>query len=144
MVGTFLGTGASSGVPMLNCSCKVCTSSYSKNKRLRSSFFLESSSGIKLLIDTGPDIRQQLLREKIDRLDLVLYTHEHYDHIMGFDDIKFYTRCAPLNIYARDTAMAHIRNAFPYNFTSKPSLSGKADIIANVIRDFEPFFFLKV
>lgn len=71
MVGTFWERGASSGVPMLNCSCKVCTSSYSKNKRLRSSFFLESSSGIKLLIDTGPDIRQQLLREKIDKLDLV-------------------------------------------------------------------------
>ncbi|UGQ17321.1 MBL fold metallo-hydrolase [Borrelia sp. RT1S] len=140
MLGIFLGTGASSGVPMLNCDCRVCGSSSDKNKRLRSSFFL-CVSGVNLLIDTGPDIRTQLLRENISRLDLVLYTHEHYDHVMGLDDIKFHTRQVPLNMYARGSTMQHIKNAFPHNFTSRMSISGKANIIPNLAVELEPIVF---
>ncbi|WKC58082.1 MBL fold metallo-hydrolase [Borrelia sp. P9F1] len=140
MLGIFLGTGASSGVPMLSCDCRVCVSSSDKNKRLRSSFFL-CVSGVNLLIDTGPDIRAQLLRENISRLDLVLYTHEHYDHVMGLDDIKFFTRQFPLNVYARESTMQHIRNAFPHNFTSRASVSGKANIIPNLAVELEPIVF---
>ncbi|AHH06592.1 Metal-dependent hydrolase [Borrelia crocidurae DOU] len=140
MLGIFLGTGASSGVPMLNCNCRVCNSNFYKNKRLRSAFLL-SLCGLNLLIDTGPDIRTQLLRENILKLDLVLYTHEHYDHIMGLDDIKFYTRCVPLPIYARETTMHHIKNAFPHNFSSRMSISGKANILPRLAVDFEQIFF---
>ncbi|UER67695.1 MBL fold metallo-hydrolase [Borrelia sp. BU AG58] len=140
MLGIFLGTGASSGIPMLNCDCRVCSSSFGKNKRLRSSFLL-GVDGINLLIDTGPDIRAQLLRENISSLDLVLYTHEHYDHVMGFDDIKFYTRHIPLNVYARGSTMQHIRNAFPHNFTTEASISGRANIIPNLAIELEPIVF---
>ncbi|AHH14031.1 MBL fold metallo-hydrolase [Borrelia hermsii] len=140
MLGIFLGTGASSGVPMLNCSCRVCSLNFGKNKRLRSAFFL-SLCGMNLLIDTGPDIRTQLLRENIVKLDLVLYTHEHYDHIMGLDDIKFYTRTVPLPIYARESTMQHIKNAFPHNFSSKVSISGKANIIPSLAVDLQQIFF---
>ncbi|AYE36396.1 PhnP protein [Borrelia turcica IST7] len=140
MLGIFLGTGASSGIPMLNCNCRVCSSSSAKNKRLRSSLLL-NVSGINLLIDTGPDIRAQLLRESVSSLDLILYTHEHYDHVMGLDDIKFYTRNSPLNIYARESTMKHIKNAFPHNFTSKVSTSGKANIIPNLAIELEPIIF---
>ncbi|BCR19479.1 Phosphoribosyl 1,2-cyclic phosphate phosphodiesterase [Borrelia miyamotoi] len=140
MLGIFLGTGASSGIPMLNCSCKVCSSNYGKNKRLRSSFLL-SLHGMNLLIDTGPDIRTQLLRENVVKLDLVLYTHEHYDHIMGLDDIKFYTRTSPLPIYARDSAMQHIKNAFPHNFSSKTSISGRVNVIPNLAVDLQQIVF---
>ncbi|QMU99298.1 MBL fold metallo-hydrolase [Borrelia sp. A-FGy1] len=140
MLGIFLGTGASSGVPMLNCNCRVCNSDSTKNKRLRSSLLLNVRE-INILIDTGPDIRTQLLRENISSIDLVLYTHEHYDHIMGLDDIKFYTRNFPLNIYARESTMQHIKNAFPHNFTSKISLSGKANIISNLATELKPIIF---
>ncbi|WP_445436022.1 MBL fold metallo-hydrolase [Candidatus Borreliella tachyglossi] len=140
MLGIFLGTGASSGVPMLNCNCRVCSSISDKNKRLRSSFLL-NALGMNVLIDTGPDIRTQLLRENISKLDLVLYTHEHYDHVMGIDDIKFYTRTSPLNIYARESTMQHIRNAFPHNFSSRESISGKANVIPNLAIDLKPIVF---
>ncbi|BDU62795.1 PhnP protein [Candidatus Borrelia fainii] len=140
MLGIFLGTGSSSGVPMLSCDCRVCSLNFGKNKRLRSSFLI-NLYGMNLLIDTGPDIRSQLLRENIVKLDLVLYTHEHYDHIMGLDDIKFYTRGAPLPIYARESTMQHIKNAFPHNFSSKVPISGKADIIPNLAMDLQQIFF---
>ena len=139
-MGIFLGTGSSSGIPMLNCDCKVCSLNLGKNKRLRSSFLL-SLHGINLLIDTGPDIRVQLLRENVINLDLVLYTHEHYDHIMGLDDIKCYTKTSSLPIYARESTMQHIKNAFPHNFSSKISISGKANILPNLAVDLQQIVF---
>ena len=86
---TFLGTGTSQGVPVIACDCPVCSSLDYRDKRLRSSIHLEIE-GKSLVVDTGPDFRQQMIREKIDRLDGVLFTHEHKDHTGGLDDIRSY------------------------------------------------------
>ena len=84
---TFLGTGTSQGVPVIACTCEVCTSADQRDKRLRSSIMLEDRNTL-LVIDSGPDFRQQLLREKVSKLDGLVFTHEHKDHIAGMDDIR--------------------------------------------------------
>ena len=84
---TFLGTGTSSGVPMIACGCEVCTSTNKKDKRLRSSIMVESDLTT-LVVDTTPDFRYQMLRENVKKMDAVLYTHPHKDHVAGLDDIK--------------------------------------------------------
>ena len=84
---TFLGTGTSTGVPVIGCRCRVCTSGNPKNHRLRQSVKIEVK-GKHFLIDTTPDLRAQLLRDPIPRLDFVLFTHSHSDHLMGLDDIR--------------------------------------------------------
>lgn len=86
---TFLGTGTSQGVPIVTCPCKVCRSDDVKDKRLRSSIFVQVN-GIDILIDIGPDFRQQALKNKISKVDSILITHEHNDHIAGLDDIRPY------------------------------------------------------
>src|SRR5436190_21031287 len=86
---TFLGTGTSSGVPMIGCTCEVCTSSNKKDKRLRSSILVESESTV-IVIDTTPDFRYQMLRANVKKLDAVLFTHPHKDHVAGLDDIRAY------------------------------------------------------
>ena len=93
----FLGTGTSQGVPIIGCDCETCTSSDPRDKRLRTSVALESSSS-RVVIDTGPDFRAQMLREGIHQLDAVVYTHEHKDHLAGMDDVR------PLN-YLQKRAM---------------------------------------
>ncbi|WP_445436415.1 MBL fold metallo-hydrolase [Candidatus Borreliella tachyglossi] len=140
MLGIFLGTGSFNGVPQLNCSCRVCSSNLDRNKRLRSSFFL-NVSGLNVVIDTGPDIRTQLLRENISKIDLVLYTHEHSDHLMGLDDLRPYTNTSPLNIYARESSLQQIKNAFPQNFSSELPLYAKTNLIPNLARDLEKIIF---
>jgi len=84
---TFLGTGTSQGVPIIGCGCDVCKSSDEKDKRLRSSALIEQN-GLRILIDAGPDFRQQLLRENIGSVDAILLTHEHKDHTGGLDDVR--------------------------------------------------------
>jgi phosphoribosyl 1,2-cyclic phosphate phosphodiesterase len=84
---TFLGTGTSQGVPVIGCQCEVCSSENPKDKRLRSSIFIETETA-NIVIDTGADFRQQMLREKVRKLDAVLFTHEHKDHTAGLDDIR--------------------------------------------------------
>ncbi|MEN8696242.1 MAG: MBL fold metallo-hydrolase, partial [Bacteroidia bacterium] len=84
---TFLGTGTSQGVPIIACQCDVCQSADSRDKRLRSSIFIETKN-TNIVIDTGPDFRYQMLREEITKLDAVVFTHEHKDHTAGFDDIR--------------------------------------------------------
>ena len=83
----FLGTGTSQGVPVIACDCEVCTSKDPKDNRLRTSVFIETED-VSLVIDTGPDFRQQMLREKITKLDAVVFTHEHKDHVAGLDDVR--------------------------------------------------------
>ena len=84
---TFLGTGTSQGVPVIGCQCEVCTSVFKEDKRLRTSVLIESDNTT-VVIDTGPDFRQQMLRENVQKLDAVLFTHEHKDHIAGMDDVR--------------------------------------------------------
>ena len=84
---TFLGTGTSQGIPIIACPCRVCTSGDIKDDRLRTSVMIEVA-GKNFVIDTGPDFRQQMLREKVNKMDAVIFTHEHKDHTAGFDDIR--------------------------------------------------------
>jgi phosphoribosyl 1,2-cyclic phosphate phosphodiesterase len=114
---TVLGSGTSMGVPTLGCDCKVCTSSDARDNRLRPSIMLEYQ-GRTVLIDTTPDFRQQALRARIGRIDAILFTHSHADHIMGLDDVR------PLNlrqkgeipIYGSTETLETIQGAFRYIF----------------------------
>lgn len=114
---TFLGTGTSQGVPVIACPCKVCSSGDSKDKRLRSSVLVETKNNI-LVIDAGPDFRQQMLRENVCRIDAVLITHAHKDHIGGLDDIRAfnYFQKGPVNVYARQNVHKVLRLDFFYAF----------------------------
>jgi phosphoribosyl 1,2-cyclic phosphate phosphodiesterase len=114
---TFLGTGTSMGVPTLGCDCAVCTSTDPHNRRTRPSIRL-AYDGRTVLIDTGPDFHAQALREGIRRVDAVLYTHGHADHVMGFDDLRplsFYAH-ANLPVYADDATANSIERIFEYTF----------------------------
>ena len=83
----FLGTGTSQGIPVIGCECKVCISKNKKDKRLRSSVYIKKDN-YNFIIDTGPDLRQQVLRNNINKLDFVLYTHAHRDHVSGIDELR--------------------------------------------------------
>ncbi len=114
---TFLGTGTSSGVPMIGCQCEVCTSSDSKNTRLRASVLLESDE-TKVVIDTGPDFRYQMLRSQVKELNAVVFTHEHKDHIAGLDDVRGfnYLMKSSMNIYATERVQKALKREFYYAF----------------------------
>lgn len=114
---TVLGSGTSSGVPVVGCDCKVCTSKNPKNNRLRSSCLVETD-GKTILIDTTPDLRMQALRHGIRRVDAVLYTHTHADHIHGIDELRVYNilQNQPIPVFGHRTAMDHLTNAFAYIF----------------------------
>ncbi len=114
---TVLGSGTSTGVPTLRCTCSVCTSSDPRDHRLRPSIWL-SFGGHEIVIDTTPDFRQQALRAAIPALDAVLFTHSHADHIMGMDDIRPYNfgRPEPLPIYANAATLADLRRVYQYVF----------------------------
>ena len=88
---TFLGTGTSGGVPSIGCSCEVCRSNNPKDKRLRCSVLIESET-TRILLDCGPDFRQQILKQPFKKIDGVLLTHIHYDHVGGMDDLRIYKR----------------------------------------------------
>lgn len=114
---TFLGTGTSQGVPVVACDCDVCVSTDSKNKRLRSALFVEVN-GTKLVIDAGPDFRQQMLNIGLRKLDAILLTHEHTDHIFGLDDIRAFNwvQKHPTDIYAEKRVQNAIKRVFDYVF----------------------------
>lgn len=113
----FLGTGTSQGVPVIACSCKVCCSTDKRDKRLRTSALIQVN-GKNILIDAGPDFRQQLLRENITHLDAILITHEHKDHIAGLDDVRAinYVTGKPIDIYAERRVLNAIKSDFAYAF----------------------------
>jgi phosphoribosyl 1,2-cyclic phosphate phosphodiesterase len=117
---TFLGTGTSSGVPMIACHCEVCESTDPKDKRLRSSILVQSASTT-LVVDTTPDFRYQMLREKVDKLDAVIFTHPHKDHIAGLDDVKAYNYFLrkPIEVFANSITEAQLRKEFYYIFAEK-------------------------
>ncbi len=114
---TFLGTGTSQGIPVIACECKVCHSNNNKDKRLRSSVMIEYLDKI-IVIDTGPDFRQQMLRANVKRVDAILLTHEHKDHIAGLDDIRsfnwLYKR--PMDIYAEQRVLKALQVEYSYVF----------------------------
>lgn len=114
---TFLGTGTSQGVPVVGCACPVCTSADERDRRLRTSALLHAE-GKQLLIDAGPDLRQQLLRARVDHLDAVLLTHEHMDHIGGIDDLRAlnYRMKRPMDIHASPQTLAALKRTFAYAF----------------------------
>lgn len=114
---TFLGTGTSSGVPMIGCICNVCKSPDKKDNRLRSSILVESSSTT-IVVDTTPDFRFQMLRAGVKKLDAVLYTHPHKDHVAGLDDIRAFNFFSQqeMKIYANEITARAIRNEFAYIF----------------------------
>jgi phosphoribosyl 1,2-cyclic phosphate phosphodiesterase len=135
---TFLGTGTSSGVPMIGCDCEVCTSADKKDNRLRSSILVQSAT-TSLVIDTGPDFRYQMLRTKTKHLDAVLFTHPHKDHLAGLDDIKafnFFTK-KPMQLYANSLTEEALRRDFYYAF-AEFKYQGVPEIELNQI-DLTPF-----
>jgi len=114
---TFLGTGTSQGVPVIGCDCQVCQSLDYRDKRLRSSVYLQIND-IALVIDTGPDFRQQMLRERIKKLDAILFTHEHKDHIAGLDDVRAYNflQQKDMPVYGTLAVLKQLQTEFYYAF----------------------------
>jgi len=115
---TFLGTGTSQGVPVIGCSCEVCQSLDFRDKRLRTSLHIQVD-GQSIVIDTGPDFRQQMLREHISRLDAVIFTHAHRDHTAGLDDVRAYNFMQEMNmpIYGSPATLEQLRVEYAYAFT---------------------------
>ena len=122
---TFLGTGTSTGVPVVGCRCRVCTSTNPKNQRLRQSVSIEAD-GKHFLIDTTPDLRLQLLRHPIPRLDFVLFTHSHSDHLMGLDDIRPFNfrQREPIHAYTNAMTAKAVRRAFSYIWDDQSQIGG--------------------
>lgn len=135
---TFLGTGTSSGVPMIGCDCEVCTSSNKKDNRLRSSIIIKTNEST-LVIDTTPDFRYQMLRIANKNLDAVLFTHPHKDHIGGLDDIRPYNyfQQKAIHVYANAFTEEHLKREYYYAFVEK-KYPGIPEIVLHTI-DLNPF-----
>lgn len=118
MIVTFLGTGTSQGVPVIGCRCSVCTSLDFRDKRLRTSVHVISNNQ-SFIIDTGPDFRQQMLREKVERVDAVLFTHAHRDHTAGLDDIRAYNfmQGVDMPVYGTAAVLEQLKVEFAYAFS---------------------------
>ncbi len=114
-----LGTGTSQGVPVVACSCAVCTSPDRRDKHLRASALIETDEGLNLLIDIGPDFREQMLRHRVMHLDAILITHAHRDHVGGIDDIRSYNyvQRKAMDIYGNDEALRTLRHDYSYIFS---------------------------
>jgi phosphoribosyl 1,2-cyclic phosphate phosphodiesterase len=131
---TFLGTGTSTGVPTLGCHCAVCRSSDPHDQRTRPSLLLEYDGRI-VVIDTSPDFRQQALRQDLRRLDAVVFTHDHADHILGLDDVRvfYFRQKVPIPIYADERTMASIRRVYKYIFDQDYPYGGLAKLDPHLI-----------
>ncbi len=118
---TFLGTGTSGGVPMTACTCSVCRSVDPRDKRLRTSAHI-STQGKSIVIDSGPDFRQQMLREDIGQLDAILFTHSHKDHTGGLDDIRGYNymQKSAVPMYLEESTLAVLKRQYEYIFSDNP------------------------
>lgn len=116
----FLGTGTSTGVPQIGCPCEVCRSDDPRDKRLRTSALVTTDGGEHILIDCGPDFRQQMLPLPFERLSAVLLTHEHYDHVGGMDDLRPYCHFGDIPVYGDAYTLEHINERIPYCFAAHP------------------------
>ncbi len=136
---TFLGTGTSQGVPIIGCDCNVCRSSDPRDKRLRVSVLIETREA-NIVIDTGPDFRYQMLRERVRKLDAVIFTHGHKDHTAGLDDVRAfnYFQQRPMDVYATSETQQTIRREFSYIFEA-PDYPGIPRINLHTIED-QPFY----
>ena len=121
MIVTVLGTGTSQGVPVIGCTCPVCQSKDPRDKRLRTSILIQTDE-VTVAVDAGPDFRQQMLRENVTKLDAVLITHEHKDHIGGLDDLRpfIFKQQKPMTLYVDDTALPEIKREYSYAFDEHP------------------------
>jgi len=131
-----LGSGTSVGVPMIGCHCKVCTSTDPRDKRLRPSVLLRLGEK-RILIDTSPDFRYQALRAGLERLDAVLYTHSHADHILGLDDVRpfNYMQKEEIPLYASGDTLPVLQEVFRYVFDGRTTQSTKPRVIAQIFSD---------
>lgn len=134
----FLGTGTSTGVPHIGCNCKVCTSSNPKDARLRSSV-LFSLDGLNILLDCGPDFRQQALKYKLSKTDGIILTHEHYDHVAGIDELR---PMCEADVYGERRVIEILKENRPYIFSPIP-YPGAPDIRLHEIEDFWMPFHIK-
>ncbi|UXX78593.1 MBL fold metallo-hydrolase [Reichenbachiella carrageenanivorans] len=135
---TFLGTGTSQGIPVVACDCEVCRSVDFHDQRLRSSVLIEHKE-TSLLIDTGPDFRQQMLTHRVKRLDAVLYTHEHKDHTAGLDDIRSFNfkQKMDMPLYGRHTVLDQLKKEYAYMFAEK-KYPGVANVAIHELKN-SPF-----
>ena len=134
---TFLGTGTSCGVPTIGCRCYTCTSPDAHDKRLRCSALLETAS-TRILIDCGPDFRQQMMPMDFRRIDGILITHAHYDHMGGMDDVRPYCQFGEINVYADPLARRGLLEMLPYCFAAH-RYPGVPAIRLHEIHKHEPF-----
>jgi len=132
---TFLGTGTSQGVPVIACHCAVCLSENKKDKRLRTSILIEEKGKV-ITIDSGPDFRQQMLRANVQKLDAIVFTHEHKDHIAGLDDVRAYNykQKQDMNIYATPDVQTALTREFHYAFADF-KYPGVPDLALHTIGD---------
>ncbi len=136
---TFLGTGTSTGVPSIGCECETCLSTDSRDKRLRVSILIEHA-GIKILVDTSIDFRQQALRANIKYLDAVFITHCHVDHVFGLDDIRpLNFRHGAMGVYANEIAWKDLKRIFQYIFQPTHFGGGLPQLIPHTVEHNSPF-----
>jgi len=119
---TFLGTGTSHGVPMIGCTCETCRSDDPRDRRWRPSIYVELDSGFMLLVDTAPDLRAQALEFHLPRVDAILFTHSHADHVLGLDDVRGFNALqgGEIPCYADAHTLEEIRHTFSYAFSEAP------------------------
>lgn len=134
---TFLGTGTSTGVPQLGCDCEVCTSADCRDRRWRTSALVDTGSE-RLLLDCGPDFRAQMLAQPFGRLDGVLLTHEHYDHVAGLDDLRPFCRFGDVRIFGERRVLRAVREMLPYCFRENP-YPGSPRLLLEEIEAGKPF-----
>ena len=134
---TFLGTGTSVGVPTIGCTCRVCSSTDPHDKRLRASVLVESGD-TRVLVDCGPDFRQQMLGREFKKIDAVLLTHEHYDHVGGIDDLRPFCTFGEVDVYADGNTVGDLRRRIPYCF-GESKYPGVPKINLSVVEPHRPF-----
>ncbi len=136
---TFLGTGTSQGIPVINCQHPVCFSDDKRDQRLRTSILVEWDS-YRYVIDCGPDFRYQMLRSKVSKIDGILFTHEHADHTSGLDDIRpFSFQMGAVPIFAQRRVIENLTKRFDYIFVNKNKYPGAPSVIINEVKN-KPFF----